>query len=420
MRDRPGRKVAAASLVALALSALAPQISAVPATSPKAAGAVGPSPTLKPLGEVLLAIDEHFKGRKGLVRIEAGELVVPIRDVTPRDHRVVESLSTQLDTRVRAEPLHGLTANELERLRSRLSRVLQADGPDNWGVGILGRTGTVYVSLPAREGSRTRTLLLAETASFVHDLRDSSQAQGDLDVDEVVLIVNGVNSDTELRDNSPQGGGKWITVGGGGLCTLGYMVRNQFGDMRGMSAGHCSGVGVLGDSIEDANLDGSTDHEQYGVVAFNWYANNQPDVMTWPVSDWDGHTRVYLGNGWKLLSGVTNESQQVMGLTVCGTGWGIQSVDQANQKCGDLAILDYDFTDRGVTTPNTNCFERRTRPGDSGGPTYALDAQSRALATGITKGSHRTWFLWWSSYYWCYVTIDDALAVGSYTLPVGS
>jgi len=100
---------------------------------------------------------------------------------------------------------------------------------------------------------------------------------------------------------------------------------------------------------------------------------------------------------------------------------GIQHVDGVNQKCDSLDILDFTFTDTktGITTPNTNCFERRTREGDSGGPTYALDSQSRALAAGITKGWHRTSFLGFESYYWCYVTIDSALGIGGYTLPTG-
>ena len=64
-------------------------------------------------------------------------------------------------------------------------------------------------------------------------------------------------------------------------------------------------------------------------------------------------------------------------------------------------------------------FERRLRSGDSGGPTYALESQSLALAAGIKKGSIKMNFLGYDSYYWCYVTIDDALGVGSYTLATG-
>ena len=64
-------------------------------------------------------------------------------------------------------------------------------------------------------------------------------------------------------------------------------------------------------------------------------------------------------------------------------------------------------------------FERRLRSGDSGGPTYALESESRALVAGITEGSIKMNFLRFESYYWCYVTIDDALGVGSYTLATG-
>ena len=64
-------------------------------------------------------------------------------------------------------------------------------------------------------------------------------------------------------------------------------------------------------------------------------------------------------------------------------------------------------------------FERRLRSGDSGGPTYALESQSRALAAGITEGSIKMSFLGFDFYYWFYMTIDDALGVGSYTLATG-
>ncbi len=55
----------------------------------------------------------------------------------------------------------------------------------------------------------------------------------------------------------------------------------------------------------------------------------------------------------------------------------------------------------------------------SGGPTYALDSEGRALAAGITKGDHQTGLGGPVSHYWCYVTITDALGVANYTLPTG-
>ncbi len=42
-----------------------------------------------------------------------------------------------------------------------------------------------------------------------------------------------------------------------------------------------------------------------------------------------------------------------------------------------------------------------------------------AIAAGITEGSIKMNFLEFDSYYRCYVTIDDALGVGSYTLATG-
>ena len=79
------------------------------------------------------------------------------------------------------------------------------------------------------------------------------------------------------------------------------------------------------------------------------------------------------------------------------------------------------FEDYGTTVEadDLNCFERRTRDGDSGGPTYGLNASSQALATGVTFGEHETWIGPFHSYYWCYTTITDALALGNYTLPTG-
>jgi len=101
--------------------------------------------------------------------------------------------------------------------------------------------------------------------------------------------------------------------------------------------------------------------------------------------------------------------------------WGIQHYDGVNQKCGSLKLKDFNLIDKetGVSTPHTNCFERQTRHGDSGGPTYALDSQGRALAAGITKGDHSSLIWGFRHHYWCYVTIGNALGIGGYTLPTG-
>lgn len=75
--------------------------------------------------------------------------------------------------------------------------------------------------------------------------------------------------------------------------------------------------------------------------------------------------------------------------------------------------------DPGPTTSPLSYLKRSADCGDSGGPTYALRSEGRALAAAITEGSIKMSFLGFGAYYRCYVTIDDALGVGSYTLATG-
>ncbi|MCB9389448.1 MAG: hypothetical protein H6512_07695 [Acidimicrobiia bacterium] len=145
-------------------------------------------------------------------------------------------------------------------------------------------------------------------------------------------------------------------------------------------------------------------------------------MLTWPIGNWDGHTRVYLGDGWKMVQGIKPEADQQKGVQICGTGFGIFKNDGTVQKCDSLDMISVDLSidQAGITVPDANCFEKRPFPGDSGGPTYALDSQGQALAAGITVASWKTSFYGiGTSWYWCYVTIDDALGVGGFQLPTG-
>lgn len=369
---------------------------------------------------LLNALGRRFAGRAGLARLaDDGTIVIPVANMTPADQQAGAAMGRNAGTTVTVEALEGLTADELGALRGDVEAALQASGLPNWGVGILGDTQSLYVSVPEAQGTEVRAKI-AELASDAAGRASQARSTGVVHASDAVIVVDGVNTGTEARDKAPQGGGKWINVGSGlAGCTMGYVVQNSNGQNRGLSAGHCAGVGVTGVTVKDRNLNGSTDNQLYGSVILNTYANNAVDAMTWPIADWDGHTRVWLGDGWKILQGMKPESQQTLGLQVCGTGWGIQNVDGVNQKCDSLDILNYAFTDNGITTPDTNCFERHTRGGDSGGPTYALDSEGRALAAGITKGDHHTSFLGVTSHYWCYVTIDGALSIAGYTLPTG-
>jgi len=376
-------------------------------------------------GELLRALGERFADRIGLVRLaDDGTIVVPVRDPDTSDRRAAGAMGRNAATTVAVEALTGLTADELDSLRGEIESALKASNLTGWGVGLLGRTQSVYVSLPVGAGADVRARIdqLASNAATLATTRRTTGVV--LRASDTVVVATGESVNTELRDKAPQGGGKWLNVGGF-TCTMGYVVQDSAGDPFGLSAGHCAGVGVTGVTVKDSNLDGSTDNQVYGTVSLNTYANDAVDALTWPITNWDGHTRVYLGDGWKIVQGIKPESQQTIGLQICGTGWGIQNVDGVNQKCDSLDILDFSFAAKDkhtgvmITTPNTNCFERQTRGGDSGGPTYALDSQSRALAAGITKGDHWTSFLGVKSHYWCYVTIDDALGIAGYTLPTG-
>jgi len=376
-------------------------------------------------GELLRALGERFAGRIGLVRLaDDGSVVVPVRDPAGPDRRAAGAMGRNVGTTVAVESLAGLTADELGVLRGEIESALKASKLTGWGVGLLGKTQSVYVSLPEGAGADVR-VMIDQIASNAATLATTHRA-GSAVVrgSDAVVVATGESVSTELRDKAPQGGGKWLSFDGG-ACTMGYVVLNAAG-YAGLSAGHCtvdpvSHEGVTGTIVKNMDLSQNTGGDVHGTVSLNTYADGAVDALTWPIANWDGHTRVYLGDGWKIVQGIKPEAQQTIGLQVCGTGWGIQNVDGVNQKCDSLDILDFTFTDSntGITTPNTNCFERRTREGDSGGPTYALDSQSRALAAGITKGWHRTHFLWFESYYWCYVTIDSALGIGGYTLPTG-
>jgi hypothetical protein len=280
-------------------------------------------------------------------------------------------------------------------------------------------TGQVEVTVEKSATAEVERVMRKSVGDFMVTVPDKRTAA--LPFEDVVLWSVGTNESNDIRDAAPQGGGKWIRMSDNGArCTMGYVVQNASSAKRGLSAGHCAGVGDTDDDVTDLNLDGGTNGQIYGNVLVNSYANNQPDAMSWPIASWDGNARVYMSDsGWKTVVGYLYEANQ-SGVQVCGTGWGIKANENTDQKCNPVIPVDYSFTEGGVTTPDTNCFERRTYGGDSGGPVYGLNASSQALAAGITKGSRHTYIGPFHSYYWCFVTIDDALSgVGGLSLVIG-
>jgi hypothetical protein len=366
----------------------------------------------RPGFEVFMSsVREAFGDRLGVIRAQGSTVTIPVRAASRVDVEIVARLKGAEGVEAVVTALDGPTMSELLLLKEAVVRVLERSEAKNWGVGILVDSGKLHISIPEWDDTLARLVEDAVSSALktISDLSDKSFS-------DVASLVYGTNQETDIRDASPQGGGKWIKPAG--MCTTAFVVQNSAGDKRALSAGHCVGVGNTWADVYDGNLDGTTDWQYYGNVLTNAYANNQPDAMTWPIADWDGNARVYMvPNGWKTVAGVLHEVDQA-GVNVCGTGWGIKSVDAADYKCNYVGIINYDFYANGVNTPDTNCFERQVRDGDSGGPVYGLNSGDQALAAGVTKGDHSYWDITWK-HYWCFTTIDDALAgVGGLTLVV--
>jgi len=163
--------------------------------------------------------------------------------------------------------------------------------------------------------------MIDQLASNAATLATNHRAGGAVvQASDAVVVATGESVNTEARDKAPQGGGKWLSFDGG-ACTMGYVVQDSAGDPFGLSAGHCAGVGVTGTIVKNMDLNQNTGGDVYGTVSLNTYADGAVDALTWPITNWDGHTRVYLGDGWKIVQGIKPEVQQTIGLQVCGTGW---------------------------------------------------------------------------------------------------
>jgi hypothetical protein len=247
----------------------------------------------------------------------------------------VAAIASEYGIATQVIELGGLTYDEANALRTEMERVFAASGLDSWGIGIRVTTGQVEVTVEKSATAEVERVMRKSVGDFMVTVPDKRTAA--LPFEDVVLWSVGTNESNDSRDAAPQGGGKWIRMSDNGArCTMGYVVQTASSAKRGLSGGHCAGVGDTDDDVTDLNLDGGNNGQIYGNVLVNSYANNQPDAMSWPIASWDGNARVYMSDsGWKTVVGYLYEANQ-SGVQVCGTGWGIKANENTDQKCNPV------------------------------------------------------------------------------------
>jgi hypothetical protein len=228
----------------------------------------------------------------------------------------------------------------------------------------------------------------ARARSLIEELTISEKVGGDQSIVQLSVEPLGV---AENWSGPSLDGGDWISVQGNGPCSAGWITGPEM--FWGITAGHCLGINNLNNSVSWTNaaanqvlqsISPAAGWSSYSSATFNSVAN---DVAAFGVpygawqpyahNVWDGFPRVRTGGtSTRTVGGLrTDESNMVIGLQVCHSGWGSKA-----EKCGtingqnyqDYAYLQQPDTGLGLLRLIDGVYSANysSAAGDSGGPVY--------------------------------------------------
>jgi hypothetical protein len=254
----------------------------------------------------------------------------------------------------------------------------------------------------------------------------------DVDVaSELVRLTVGSVSETDARHDPPVQGAEWLKNPDGSRCTAGFIFTTGYSSssqVRVSSAGHCArfvgnnwvgDVGVDRKYYEEEPGNGMTD-EYIGHVTNNYYKDEGTDVslFTLPSSQID-RSRVFTSsNTYRNITGIRSLASQAALEQQCYAGFTSAYDAGHDTRCGQLGWIT-DWHPTGAPTGwylrDLRCLERRTLPGDSGGPVYFKSSSSTTQALGTVVGEKDIWIVT-TQHYTCYEPIQDILSASGYIL----
>jgi hypothetical protein len=250
--------------------------------------------------------------------------------------------------------------------------------------------GTKY-TFASRLDSNTGRIVLDTNApaSVLNQLTDLTRPDRRREVDKAQVRRATISDAWHRRDDiTPFWGGAGIT-NAGGICSSGYAVRNVWGTVSSVTAGHCFPDGA--NALVESGL------RSYGTVS----GRRLPTVTGHPMDMelMSGQTyagRVYTGG----VVSTTSRPVVAAGAAFQGYGNYCHSGRTTGENCGHTAtdVNAQVCTQSGCKSP-VIAFTGGTmiQPGDSGGAFYAIDSSGGAwirghvIATDGTTGWAQPW-----------------------------
>ncbi len=410
-------------------------------------------------GQFKVAVTELIGDRLGIVgwADDGSSFVVRVADLSPRDERQVKRLVRQefpaLTVTVESTPL---SRAELHELRD----VLEGEIPDEltgWDVGIDLDAAAISMNFhpgSAQESVSDREALIEATqqrqavaaGAFVRSravpartgvtdairgangfLPESPAAIEAAVVDVVLLTGDGDAQVVDWRETAFIRGGEYLRNPDGGRCTSGFRFRkysNGSTHYRMSMAGHCADggdwTGNVGGTVRHVKFDG-TNGDTIGTVSHNTFRDEGVDVALFRIpSNATSVNRVTTtANTYRDYVGERTKAEMNHNDTQCFVGLGIRINDGLNKKCGPLKKegISWSPSDApdGYTLRNFWCLERRTIPGDSGGPIYYEVGSGFEGAGTMVWSKKETPLFSTTKWFACYSVISDIEAATGYT-----
>jgi hypothetical protein len=249
----------------------------------------------------------------------------------------------------------------LTAIQRRIAGYVAAHGTSHTFASYLDSSGRVVVDTDA-------------PASVVSGLTTLSNARQRVAVGKAQIHRSRITDTFNRRDDVPSfWGGAGIT-NSGGICSAGYAVRNAFGTVFSVTAGHCFANGA--NALVESGL------RSYGTVSgrrLPTVTGTPQDMELLGGQSYSG--RVYTGG----VVSTTSRPVTAAGAAVAGYNAYCHSGRTTGENCGHTASA----TNAQVCT-GTGCKSpviafsggNMIQPGDSGGAFYAIDSAGKAWIRG--------------------------------------